>query len=338
MKKNYAISQETLRPFFPTSRALEGLFEVVKRLYGLHISERNDVETWHPDVQFFEIYDSENNLRGQFYLDLFARNQKRGGAWMDEAQVRRQLSTGMIQTPIAYLTCNFRPPVDELPALLTHDEVITLFHEFGHGLHHMLTKIDVAGVSGINGVPWDAVELPSQFMENWCWQMEALAFISGHYQTNKPLPADLLEKMFKAKNFQSGMRLIRQIEFALFDWRSHLEYDPKQGSRIQEILDDVRAKFSVVPIAPYNRFQHSFTHVFSGGYAAGYYSYLWAEVLSQDAFSKFEMDGIFNAITGKAFLTKLLEKGGSEEPDALFRDFRGRDPDIAPLLKHHGLT
>ncbi len=336
-QKRFAISQETLRPYFPVPKVIAGMFEVVKRLYGLTIKEKKGVQTWHSDVHFYEILDKDNHLRGQFYLDLFARNQKRGGAWMDEARVRRKLGQGQYQLPVAYLTCNFRAPVGEMPSLLTHDEVLTLFHEFGHGLHHMLTKMECAGVSGINGVAWDAVELPSQFMENWCWEKEALAFISGHYQTNDPLPDDLLEKMHRAKNFQSGMMLLRQIEFSLFDFRLHLEYNPEKGARIQEILQDVRSQFCVTPIAPYNRFAHSFGHIFSGGYAAGYYSYLWAEVLSQDAFSRFEKEGIFNANTGKDFLEKILEKGGSEEPEVLFRDFQGRDPDISALLQHRGL-
>ncbi|MBS0287112.1 MAG: oligopeptidase A [Proteobacteria bacterium] len=337
-QKRFAISQETLRPYFPHLKVINGMFEVVKRLYNLRIQEKTGVEVWHPDVRFYEIYDNNNTLRGQFYLDLFARNQKRGGAWMDEARVRRKLKNGQYQTPVAYLTCNFRAPIGDMPSLLTHDEVLTMFHEFGHGLHHMLTKMECASVSGINGVAWDAVELPSQFMENWCWEKEALAFISGHYQTNEPLPDDLLEKMHRAKNFQAGMMLLRQLEFSLFDFRLHLEYTPQKGARVQEILDEVRAQYSVTPIAPYNRFQHSFGHIFSGGYAAGYYSYLWAEVLSQDAYSKFEKDGIFNANTGQDFLHKVLEKGGSEEPDVLFRDFRGRDPDISALLQHRGLT
>lgn len=337
-QEKYAISQESLRPYFPVPRVLAGMFETVKRLYGLRITEKTGVDCWHSDVRFFEIFDKSGTLRGQFYLDLFARNHKRGGAWMDEARVRRKLSSGQLQTPVAYLTCNFRAPIGQDPSLLTHDEVLTLFHEFGHGLHHMLTKVDYASVSGINGVPWDAVEMPSQFMENWCWEEEALHFISGHYQTHEPLPHDMLEKMIAARNFQSAMMLLRQLEFALFDFRLHLEFDPKKGARVQEILQDVRQKVSVVPSAPYSRFAHSFGHIFAGGYAAGYYSYLWAEVLSQDAFSKFEEDGIFNSQTGQAFLTKVLEKGGSVEPDILFKDFRGREPSLEPLLRHRGLV
>lgn len=336
-QQQYSMSEELLRPYFPANQAVKGLFEVVRRLYGLNIVEDTKVETWHSDVRFFLIYDDKNELLGKFYLDLYARNQKRGGAWMDEALVRRR-EAGKLQHPVAYLTCNFRAPLNDEPALLTHDEVITLFHEFGHGLHHMLTKIDYPSVSGINGVPWDAVELPSQFMENWCWQIEALAFISSHYQTQEPLPEDLLAKMMKAKNFQSAMMLMRQLEFALFDFRIHLEFNPKTGGRIQEILKEVRTQYSVVPAATYSRFPQSFSHIFSGGYAAGYYSYLWAEVLSSDAFSKFEEEGIFNQKTGLSFLHKILEKGGSEDPDILFRDFRGRDPELTPLLKHRGLV
>lgn len=336
-QKRYAISQETLRPYFPVKTVLAGMFEVVKRLYGLKIVEKPQVETWHEDVQFFEIVDNANEVRGQFYIDLFARAQKRGGAWMDEARVRRRLLNQQVQIPVAYLTCNFRAPIGDNPSLLTHQEVETLFHEFGHGLHHMLTKVECAGVSGINGVAWDAVELPSQLMENWCWQPEALAFISGHYQTKASLPQDLLEKMQRAKNFQAGIMLLRQLEFSLFDFRLHLEYDPTKGARVQEILNEVRAEYGVLPVASYARFQHSFTHIFAGGYAAGYYSYLWAEVLSSDVFSKFEEEGIFNPAIGQAFLQKFLEKGGSEEPDVLFKDFRGREVDSAAFMRHRGL-
>lgn len=337
-QKRFALSQETLRPYFPVPTVLAGMFEVVKRLYGIQINEINDFESWNSEVRLFEVTDNQGEVRGQFYIDLFARNHKRGGAWMDEARVRRRLPNGRLQLPVAYLTCNFRAPIGDVPSLLTFEEVLTLFHEFGHGLHHLLTKMDCASVSGINGVAWDAVELPSQFMENWCWEKEALAFISGHFETGKPLPAQILAKMFEARNFQSAMMLLRQIEFSLFDFRLHLEYSPDKGARIQEILDEVRDEYSVVPVAPYLRFQHTFCHIFSGGYAAGYYSYLWAEVLSQDAFAKFEEEGIFNRTTGEAFLHKILEKGGSVEPDILFKDFRGRPPKIEPLLRHRGLS
>ncbi|MBP6360928.1 MAG: oligopeptidase A, partial [Aeromonas sp.] len=288
----YAISDEVLRPYFPAPRVLAGLFETVRRLFGLRIQQRLAVETWHPDVNFYDIFDSQGELRGSFYLDLYARPHKRGGAWMDDCIGRRFRQDGSLQRPVAYLTCNFNGPVGDKPALFTHDEVVTLFHEFGHGLHHMLTRIDVAGVAGIHGVPWDAVELPSQFMENWCWEPEALAFLSGHHETGEPLPQAELDRLLAAKNFQSAMQMLRQLEFSLFDFRLHHEFDPAQGARVQAVLDDVR-KLSVFPAPAFNRFQHSFSHIFAGGYAAGYYSYKWAEVLSADAFSRFEEEGIF---------------------------------------------
>ncbi|BDM62805.1 oligopeptidase A [Shewanella sp. NFH-SH190041] len=333
----YEISQEDLRPYFPEDRVLHGLFYTVSRLFGLKIEEQKDFDRWHKDVRFFHIYDADGEHRGSFYLDLYARSGKRGGAWMDECRVRRTTSNGL-QKPVAYLTCNFNAPVDGKPALFTHDEVTTLFHEFGHGIHHMLTRINVAGVSGINGVPWDAVELPSQFMENWCWSEEALAEISGHYETGEPLPKAMLDKMLAAKNFQSGMMMLRQLEFSLFDFRIHLEYKPELGARIQQILDEVRSQVAVVKAADFNRFQHSFAHIFAGGYAAGYYSYKWAEVLSADAFSRFEEEGVFNPYTGADFLHNILEMGGSEAPMALFKRFRGREPQIDALLRHSGIA
>tara|TARA_R110001583_G_scaffold18001_1_gene72255 strand:- start:620 stop:2662 length:2043 start_codon:yes stop_codon:yes gene_type:complete len=334
----YAISDEELRPYFPESKVVAGLFEVVHRLFGLQISERKDVDTWHKDVKFFDVLDSNQQLRGSFYLDLYARSKKRGGAWMDDCVGRRELANGDIQYPVAYLTCNFNGPVGDKPALFTHDEVVTLFHEFGHGIHHMLTQINAAGVSGINGVPWDAVELPSQFLENWCWQPEALAFISGHYQTNEPLPQDMLDKMLAAKNFQSAMQMIRQLEFSLFDFKMHAQYSPKNGDEIQQVLNQVRKDYAVIKAPEFNRFQHSFGHIFGGGYAAGYYSYKWAEVLSSDAFSRFEEEGIFNQSVGHDFLTNVLEMGGSNEPSELFKAFRGREPQIDALLRHSGIT
>lgn len=337
-QKKYAISQEDLRVYFPTPVVLTGLFEVVKRLYGLSIVENKDTATWHPDVQFFEIFDENKQRRGMFYLDLYARAQKRGGAWMDEGRVKRKRLDGAVQDPVAYLVCNFREPIGNSLSLLTHDDVLTLFHEFGHGLHHMLTKIEYPSISGINGVPWDVVEVPSQFMENWCWQSEALSFISSHYQTKEPLSKEWLDKMHKARNFQSAMMLIRQLEMALFDFRIHLEYSPASGGRIYSILQKVKDEVSVTPQAPYARFAHSFSHIFAGGYAAGYYSYLWAEVLSCDAFSKFKEEGIFNRTTGKAFLEKVLEIGGSIEPQAWFQDFRGRPPQLDAFLHDHGLS
>ncbi|AZQ12561.1 oligopeptidase A [Shewanella khirikhana] len=333
----YEISQEELRPYFPENKVLSGLFHTVERLFGLKIEEQTEFDRWHKDVRFFHIFDAEGEHRGSFYLDLYARSGKRGGAWMDECRVRR-LSGGELQRPVAYLTCNFNGPVGGKPALFTHDEVVTLFHEFGHGIHHMLTKVDVAGVSGINGVPWDAVELPSQFMENWCWEEEALQEISGHFETGEPLPKSMLDKMLAAKNFQSAMMMVRQLEFSLFDFRLHLEYNSEDGARIQETLDEVRQQVAVVIPPSINRFQHSFSHIFAGGYAAGYYSYKWAEVLSADAFSRFEDEGIFNPQTGRAFLTNILEMGGSEEPMELFRRFMGREPNTDALLRHSGIS
>lgn len=334
----FSISDEQLRPYFPANKVVKGLFEVVKRVFGMKVRERLGIDTWHPDVRFYDIFDSEDELRGSFYLDLYAREHKRGGAWMDVCLGRRYRQDGSLQKPVAYLTCNFNGPVDGKPALFTHDEVVTLFHEFGHGIHHMLTRIDVAGVAGINGVAWDAVELPSQFLENWCWESEALAFISGHYETGEPLPADLLEKMLTARNFQAAMQMLRQLEFALFDFRLHQEFDPAKPEQIPALLDEVRSQVAVMTPPAFNRFQHSFSHIFAGGYAAGYYSYKWAEVLSADAFSRFEEEGIFNPATGQSFLQNILEKGGSKEPMELFRAFRGREPKVDALLRHSGIA
>jgi len=333
----YQLSQEEVKAYFPITRVLPGLFAVVEKLYGLQISEISDFDSWHPDVRFFQIHDEFGVLRGKFYFDLYARTKKRGGAWMDDCVGRKKIND-QIQTPIAYLTCNFTPPTSTEPSLLSHDDVTTLFHEFGHGLQHMLTKIDYLGVSGINGVEWDAVELPSQFMENWCWEQEALALISGHYQTGEPLPDTLFNKMLAAKNFQAGMMTVRQLEFSLFDFRIHKDYDPEKGARIYPILEQVRAQVAVINPPKFNRFAHSFSHIFAGGYAAGYYSYKWAEVLSSDAFSLFEEKGIFNPETGKLFLTTILETGGSEDAMALFIKFRGRKPTIDALLKHNGIA
>jgi oligopeptidase A len=333
----YALSQEELRPYFPAPQVLDGLFIIVNRLYGIDVKEREAVEVWHKDVRFFDIFDSTGSLRGGFYIDLYARSGKRGGAWMDECIVRKKSSSDT-QAPIAYITCNFTPPLGDNPALLTHDEVITLFHEFGHGLHHMLTLVDYPSVSGINGVPWDAVELPSQFMENWCWEREALDLIARHYKTGDLISDDIFEKMLAARNFQTGMHMVRQLELSLFDFRLHLEYDSKSPLNIQSLLDDVRQQVAVVRPPDYNRFQHSFSHIFAGGYAAGYYSYKWAEVLSADAFSKFEENGIFNKNTGNEFLHSILEQGGVKEPIEMFINFRGRKPSIDALLKHSGIN
>ena len=333
----YAISQEELKPYFPEPRVISGLFAIVERLYGLKIAQVDEVDTWHEDVRYYRISDADGHIRGEFYFDLYARPHKRGGAWMDECICRRRTSKG-VQLPVAYLTCNFSPPIGDDPAMFTHDEVITLFHEFGHGLHHMLTQIDYAGVSGINGVAWDAVELPSQFMENWCWERKALDLLSGHYQTGESIPDELYQRMRQAKNFQSAMQMMRQLEFALFDFRMHRDFDPAKGARIHETLEKVREQVAVIRPPAFNRFENGFTHIFGGGYAAGYYSYKWAEVLSADAFSAFEETGIFNRETGHRFLHSILEQGGSREPMELFVEFRGREPTIDALLRHSGLA
>ncbi|CAI1732346.1 Oligopeptidase A [Serratia quinivorans] len=333
----FSISDEQLRPYFPEQRVVEGLFEVVKRIYGITAKERKDVDTWHPEVRFFDLFDANGELRGSFYLDLYARENKRGGAWMDDCVGSLRKANGELQKPVAYLTCNFNRPLGDKPALFTHNEVTTLFHEFGHGLHHMLTQIDTAGVAGISGVPWDAVELPSQFMENWCWEPEALAFISGHYQSGEPLPKEMLDKLLAAKNYQAALFILRQLEFGLFDFRMHAEYSPDKGAQILPTLAEVKKMVAVVPSPSWGRFPHAFSHIFAGGYAAGYYSYLWAEVLSADAYSRFEEEGIFNAETGKSFLDNILSRGGSEEPMELFKRFRGREPQLDAMLRHYGI-
>ncbi len=333
----YAISQEDIKPYFPEDRVISGMFDTVNRLFGITIRQIEGIDSWHPDVRFFEIRDNDNTLRGQFYLDLYAREKKRGGAWMDDCICRRSDSSG-VQHPVAYLVCNFTPPIGDDPALLTHDEVQTLFHEFGHGLHHMLTQIDYPSIAGISGVAWDAVELPSQFLENWCWQREALDLFAAHYQTGEKIPDELFDKMIAAKNFQSGMQMVRQLEFSLFDFRMHREYDPEGEANIYALLDEVRQQVAVINPPSFNRFPHSFGHIFAGGYAAGYYSYKWAEVLSSDAFSLFEENGIFDAKTGERFLCAILEQGGSKEPMELFIAFRGREPTIDALLRHSGIS
>jgi len=331
----YAISDEQLRPYFPAPQVVEGLFKVVERLYGVRFEEDEEAPRYHPDVRYFRILEDDAPIAG-FYLDLYAREGKRGGAWMDECRVRRQTERG-VQLPVAYLTCNFTRPVGDKPALLTHDEVTTLFHEFGHGLHHMLTRQTVADISGINGVAWDAVELPSQFMENFCWEREGLDLIAGHVDTGEPLPEALFDKLIAAKNFQSAMGMIRQIEFSLFDFRLHHELASPSAGDVQALLDEVRDAIAVVPRASFNRFQNSFGHIFAGGYAAGYYSYKWAEVLSADAWSAFEEAGIFDPATGRRFRTEILERGGSRDAAVLFESFRGREPSIEPLLRHSGI-
>ncbi|MGB1800140.1 MAG: oligopeptidase A [Gammaproteobacteria bacterium] len=336
-QKKFDISQETLRPYFPVNQVLDGLFAITTKLYGVTFKQREGVEVWHKDVMFFDILEQDGSIRGSFYLDLYARQHKRGGAWMDECLVRKK-SASSIQDPVAYLTCNFTPPIGDKQALLTHDEVTTLFHEFGHGLHHMMTRVEYSGVSGINGVPWDAVELPSQFMENWCWEKEALDLFAKHVDSGEELDDELFGKMTRARTFQAGMQMVRQLEFSLFDFRLHLEFAANESLNIQDLLNEVRSQVAVVNAPDFNRFQHGFSHIFAGGYAAGYYSYKWAEVLSADAFSKFEEKGIFDKNTGSEFLHSILEQGGSREPMDLFVEFRGRKPSIEPLLRHSGIT
>ena len=333
----YRISDEDLKPYFSEDRVVNGLFQIVQKLYQIRITEvAEGVETWHEDVRFFQIEDETGALLGRFYLDLYARKGKRGGAWMDEC-INRYVINGETQHPVAYLTCNLTPPIGDEPALFTHDEVTTLFHEFGHGLHHMLTRVDVPDVSGINGVEWDAVELPSQFMENFCWEKQALELFARHYQTGEALPDDLFDKMLSAKNFQSALQMLRQIEFSLFDIKLHHETNIASPADIQTIIDQVRDEVAVVKPPAFNRFQNSFAHIFAGGYAAGYYSYKWAEVLSADAFSAFEKEGIFNPETGKRFLQCILQKGGSRPAAESFRCFMGREPKIDALLRHNGI-
>ncbi len=336
-KQRHDLSDEELKPYFPATRAIPGMFAVVGKLFGLEIKPIDGVPVYHPDVQLYGITDGKGNPRGEFYMDNYARENKRGGAWMDVCATRQRVGDA-IQQPIAYLTCNLTPPVGDDPALLTHLEVTTLFHEFGHGLHHMLTQIETAGVSGINGVEWDAVELPSQFMENWCWERESIDMISGHYQTGEPLPDALLEKMRNARNFQSAMQLVRQLEFSLFDMHLHLDSRPDKPADAQATLNRIRERVAVVPVPDFNRFQHSFSHIFAGGYSAGYFSYKWAEVLSADAFSRFEEEGIFNKSTGKSFLENVLEVGGSRDAMSSFTAFRGRQPEVDALLRHTGLV
>ncbi len=334
----YQFSEEDLKPYFCDDNVINGLFEIVKILYGVDIkSADNKVDVWDKSVRFYQINNSTGEIIGQFYLDLYARENKRGGAWMDEC-INRYHIDGKTQIPVAYLTCNLTPPIGDEAALFTHDEVITLFHEFGHGLHHMLTRIDVPDVAGINGVEWDAVELPSQFMENFCWQKPALELFARHYQTGEPLPEELFDKMVGAKNFQGALLMLRQIEFALFDIRLHQQVSLTSAVQIQDILDQVRTEISVVKISPNNRFQNGFSHIFAGGYAAGYYSYKWAEVLSADVFAAFEEAGIFDATIGQKFLHCILEQGGSRPAMKSFQCFRGREPNIDALLRHSGIT
>jgi oligopeptidase A len=332
----YAFSEQEVKQYFPEEHVVAGMFGVVQTLYGLAIA-RDEAPVWHPDVRFFRISDAAGRLVGQFYMDLYARPSKRGGAWMDEAMARRRITAG-IQRPVAYLNCNFSAPVGGRPALFTHDEVITLFHEFGHGLHHLLTQAEDLAVSGINGVEWDAVELPSQFMENFCWEWDVLATMTRHVETGEPLPRALFEKMLAAKNFQSGLQTLRQVEFALFDMRMHHELDPAGAGGPMQLLEEVRREVAVLVPPAWNRFPHSFAHIFAGGYAAGYYSYKWAEVLSADAYSLFEEHGVLDPGIGKRFWQEILGVGGSRPALESFRAFRGREPRIDALLRHNGMV
>jgi oligopeptidase A len=337
-RQRHSISQEALRPYFPLPRVLDGLFDVAQRLFGVTIREVPGVPTWHADVRYFEIVSAEGRATGSFYLDPYAREQKRSGAWMDECVGRMSLPAGST-LPVAYLVCNFLPPAAAgQPALLTHDDVVTMFHEFGHGLHHMLTRVPYPSIAGINGVSWDAVELPSQFMENYAWHPEVLTTLSAHVQTGEPLPAAMQAQLVATRNFHAGLATVRQLEFALFDFRIHAEYDPARGGRIAQILAEVRDEVSVITPPAWNRFPHSFGHIFAGGYAAGYYSYKWAEVLAADAFGAFEESGVFDRGTARRFLDSILSRGGSRDALDAFVEFRGRKPDIQPLLKQHGIA
>jgi oligopeptidase A len=333
--KLYAFSDQEVKQYFPETKVLEGMFRLVEALYGIRIVP-DTAETWHPDVKFFRITDSRDALIGRFFLDPYSRESKRGGAWMDEVITRQRIATGL-ETPVAHLVCNFPAPVDDKPSLLTHDEVMTLFHEFGHGLHHLLSRIDDPGVSGIRGVEWDAVELPSQFMENFCWEWSVLSGMTAHAESGAPLPRALFDKMLAAKNFQSGMQTVRQIEFSLVDIHLHHDHDPEGAKTPLRLLEEIRAKVAVVVPPDYNRFLNNFSHVFAGSYAAGYYSYKWAEVLSADAYSLFEENGVVDPRTGARFRDEILAVGGSRPAIESFKAFRGREPRIDALLRHNGM-
>jgi len=330
----FALNQEDLKPYFPVAHVLDGMLEVASRLFDVRFERLTEIDVWAPEVSFHAIIDENDEAIGFFYLDLYAREGKRSGAWMDECLVRWQHGA-VLQLPVAYLTCNFTPPVAEQPSLLTHDEVRTLFHEFGHGLHHMLTRVDHPAVAGINGVPWDAVELPSQILENWCWERVAIDIISAHHATGAPLPDDLYARLVASKRFHAALHMLRQIEFALFDFQLHLDASPEID--IQQLIDAVRNEVAVLQPPSWSRFQHAFGHVFAGGYAAGYYSYKWAEVLAADAFDRFEEEGVLNGATGLEFRRTVLENGGAEDAMDLFRRFRGREPSVIPLLRQAGL-
>lgn len=333
----FGFSEEDLKPYFPVDRVINGLFALVETLFGIRIQQHSGVEVWHPEVRFYHVYDREGELQACFYLDLYARQHKRGGAWMSDFCGRFRHAEGL-QLPVAFMTCNSSPPVGDQPALFTHDEVVTLFHEFGHGLHHMLTQVDYLDIAGINGVEWDAVELPSQFMENWCWERNVLEKIAGHWQSGEALPEALYQKMQAARHFQTALATVRQLEFALFDMRLHLDPRAAEPGRLETLQQQVRDQVAVVKPPPFNRMAHSFSHIFAGGYAAGYYSYKWAEVLAADAFARFEEEGLFNPAVGAAFLKEILAVGGSRKAMESFVAFRGRKPTVDALLRHSGLS
>ena len=335
-EEKYAFSDLEVKQYFPESKVLAGLFKVVETIFGVQVV-KSQASLWHETASFYDINDPSGKLIGQFYLDLYARNNKRGGAWMDEAITRRKVANELT-TPVAFLTCNFSAPVGDQPALFTHDEVLTMFHEFGHGLHHMLTKVDDYSVSGIKGVEWDAVELPSQFMENFCWEWDVLRQMTAHVETGAQLPRTLFDKMVAAKNFQAGMQTMRQIEFSLFDIRLHSDFDPQTNKTALDLIEQVRDEVAVVRPPKWNRFPNNFTHIFSGGYSAGYYSYKWAEVLSADAYSMFEENGVLSAETGQRYWQEILAQGGSRPALESFKAFRGREPNIDALLRHHGMN
>jgi oligopeptidase A len=334
--QKFALSEEELKPYFPLPAVIDGLFEVTARVFGVHWRARDGVETWHPDVRYYDVVDADGRVRAGAFVDLYARAGKRGGAWMDVCRSRFR-DGNQTHPPVAYLTCNFAPPIGDQPALLTHDDVLTLFHEFGHGLHHLLTEVDFPGVAGISGVEWDAVELPSQFMENFGWQRDALSLFARHWQSGAALPEELFARMQAAKHFHAGLFLVRQLELALFDFRLHLQYDPARGARALELLAEVRRDVAVFLPPPWQRMPHSFDHIFAGGYDAGYYSYLWAELLSADAFSRFEEAGAFDRTAGSAFRRSILSVGGSRPALESFVEFRGREPRPEALLRSYGL-
>ena len=335
-QQKLGLSDEQLRPYFPAPQVIDGLFTLTSRLYGVQFVADEQVPVWHETVTAYRMLNSDGETVGRFYLDPYAREHKRSGAWMDECQGRRRGVAGL-QLPVAYLVCNFTPPLDGEPSLLTHDEVLTLFHEFGHGLHHLLTQVEESDISGIHGVAWDAVELPSQFMENWCYEAEALALFARHHETGETLPEEMVQRLRESRRFHAGLGALRQVEFALFDLRLHRDYQPEQGARVMETLNRVRNEVAVIRPPEFNRFPNSFSHIFAGGYAAGYYSYKWAEVLSSDAFAAFEEEGLFNAETAARFRDEVLARGGSRDAAELFRAFRGREPSIEALLRHEGL-